>query len=139
MLNQIQLIGHLGRDPEVRQGANGTPVALLSLATSEHWTDDRGNRCEATEWHRVVLFRRLAEVAGEYLRKGSLVYVCGRIQSRQYTDNAGIERYMTEVVGDTMKMLGRAKDAQGTAASGRNAGGPQNGAPDEEADLDVPF
>jgi single-strand DNA-binding protein len=106
MLNKTQLIGHLGRDPELRQTKDGSTVANLSVATSERWTDAAGARQERTEWHRVVLFGRGAEIAGEYLSKGALVYLEGRLQTRQWQDQAGQERVSTEIVAERMKMLG---------------------------------
>lgn len=132
MLNKAQLIGHLGRDPEVRQSKNGQgAVANLTLATSERWKDKAGEAQERTEWHRVVLFGRTAEVAGEYLSKGALVYIEGRLQTRQWQDDAGQDRYTTEIVADKMKMLG---SKNGAAGQGQKA-------PASKADFDddLPF
>ena len=107
MLNQVQLIGRLGRDPEVRYMPNGEAVCNFSIATSESWNDRQtGQRTERTEWHNITLYRRLAEVAGQYLRKGALVFVQGKIQSRKYVDKNGIERTAYEIICDSMKMLG---------------------------------
>ncbi len=110
-INKVILIGTLGRDPEVRYAANGNPVANLSVATSEQWTDrNTGQRQERTEWHRVVIFGKLAEIAGQYLRKGSQVYLEGRLQTRKWTDQNGQDRWTTEVVIDqrgAMQMLDR--------------------------------
>ncbi|MBK1620246.1 single-stranded DNA-binding protein [Lamprobacter modestohalophilus] len=113
MLNKVQLIGHLGRDPEQRQTKDGNAVTTLSLATSERWKDQAGQRQERTEWHRIVLFNRSAEVAGQYLTKGSRVYLEGRLQTRQWQDQAGQERTTTEIIAERMTMLGNkgAKDA----------------------------
>lgn len=105
-LNKVQLIGNLGADPEVRYTQSGIATATLSVATTESWKDKDGNKQERTEWHRVVLYRRLAEVAGEYLRKGSSVYLEGKLQTRKWQDQNGQDRYTTEVVADEMKMLG---------------------------------
>lgn len=106
-LNKATLIGHLGHDPELRYMANGDAVAHLALATSETWKDKAtGQKKEATEWHRVVLYRKLGEIAGQYLKKGSLVYVEGRLQTRKWTGKDGIERHTTEIIADDMKMLG---------------------------------
>jgi single-strand DNA-binding protein len=109
-VNKVILVGNLGQDPEVRYMPNGGAVANITLATSESWRDKAtGEQKEKTEWHRVVLFGKLAEVAGEYLRKGSQVYIEGALQTRKWTDQAGVERYTTEVVvnvGGTMQMLG---------------------------------
>src|SRR5579883_96365 len=98
-VNKVILIGNLGRDPEVRTTQNGTKVANLSLATSENWRDkSTGERKEKTEWHRVVIFGTLADIAEKYLKKGSKVYVCGQLQTRKWTDQSGQEKYTTEVV-----------------------------------------
>ncbi|EAA1731229.1 single-stranded DNA-binding protein [Salmonella enterica subsp. enterica serovar Enteritidis] len=109
-VNKVILVGNLGADPEVRYMPNGGAVANITLATSETWRDKTsGEMKEQTEWHRVVLFGKLAEVAGEYLRKGSQVYIEGQLRTRKWTDQAGIEKYTTEVVvnvGGTMQMLG---------------------------------
>jgi single-strand DNA-binding protein len=107
MLNKVQLIGNLGRDPELRQASdNDTAIAHLAIATNERWKDKAGTPKERTEWHRVVLFGRPAEVAGEYLRKGALVYVEGRLQTRTWQDDSGAERHTIEIVAARMKMLG---------------------------------
>ena len=106
MLNQVQLIGRLGRDPEVRYMPNGEAVCNFSIATSENWKDANGQKQERTEWHNITLYRRLAEVAGQYLRKGSQVYIEGKIQSRKYMGKDGIERTAYEIIGSEMKMLG---------------------------------
>lgn len=112
MLNQAQIIGHLGRDPEIRYMPNGNAVANLAIATTEKWKDKEGNKQEATEWHRVSVFDKLAEVCGEYLRKGSLVYISGKIKTRKYTDKDGVEKYATEIQANEMKMLGGKPDGQ---------------------------
>ena len=105
-VNKVILIGNLGRDPEIRYMPNGGAVANLALATSEVWKDkNTGEQQEKTEWHRVVLFRRLAEIAGEYLKKGSKVYIEGKLQTRKWQDNQGQERYTTEIIGDELQML----------------------------------
>ena len=105
-LNKVILIGNLGRDPEVRYLPSGDAVANFSIATSENWKDRNGQRQERTEWHNITLYRRLAEVAGQYLKKGSQVYIEGKIQSRKYTDKQGAERTAYEIVCSEMKMLG---------------------------------
>lgn len=107
MLNKAQLIGHLGHDPEVRRTADGAPVANLSLATTERWTDKAGQPQERTEWHRVVLFGRSAEVAEQFLVTGALVYVEDRLQTRSWSTDDGQERQRTELVAERMKMLDR--------------------------------
>ena len=111
MLNKAALIGRLGRDPEVRHMPNGEAVCNFSIATSETWNDQHGQKQERTEWHAITLYRRMAEVAGQYLKKGSLVYIEGRIQSRKYTDKNGIERTAYEIIGSEMKMLGGGNDS----------------------------
>ncbi|HEK0674472.1 TPA: single-stranded DNA-binding protein [Proteus mirabilis] len=109
-VNKVILIGHLGQDPEIRYMPSGGAVANLTLATSESWRDKQtGEMKEKTEWHRVVIFGKLAEIAGEYLRKGSQVFIEGQLQTRKWTDQSGQDRYTTEVVvnvGGTMQMLG---------------------------------
>ena len=105
-LNKVQLIGNLGRDPEVRYMPNGEAVANFSIATSESWKDKNGERVTKTEWHNIALYRKMAEIAGQYLKKGSQVYIEGKIQSRKYTGKDGIERTAYEIIGSEMKMLG---------------------------------
>ena len=106
MLNKVILIGRLGRDPETRFMANGEAVCNFSVATSEKYTDKNGQRQEATEWHNVTMYRKLAEIAGQYLTKGSQVYIEGKIKSREYTDKNGVERTAYEIIANEMKMLG---------------------------------
>ena len=106
-LNKVTLIGYLGRDPERRVTAHGDAVTQLTLATTETWKDKAsGERKQTTEWHRVVLYRKLAEIAGEFLKKGSLVYVEGRLQTRKWTGRDEIERMAVEIIADDMRMLG---------------------------------
>jgi single-strand DNA-binding protein len=105
-VNKVILIGNLGRDPEVRYLPSGDAVANLNVATTEKWKDKNGEQQEQTEWHRVAFFGRQAEICGEYLRKGSQVYIEGRLQTRKWTDKDGNERYTTEIRGDRMQMLG---------------------------------
>jgi single-strand DNA-binding protein len=106
-VNKVILIGHLGADPEVRYSASGVAMTTLSLATNENWQDKQTNEWqERTEWHRLVLYRRHAEVAGQYLRKGSQIYVEGRLQTRKWQDQNGMDRYTTEIVVLDMQMLG---------------------------------
>lgn len=110
-VNRVILIGNLGRDPEVRNMPNGDAVANLAVATTDRWTDKAtGEKKESTEWSRVSLFGRLAEIAQQYLRKGSQVYIEGKLQTRKYTDKDGIERYATEIVGSVLQMLDRRGD-----------------------------
>ena len=138
MLNKTQLIGHLGRDPELRQTQDGLAVANLALATSERWKDKAGNPQERTEWHRVVLFGRTAEVAGEYLRKGALVYLEGRLQTRKWQDDSGQDRYTTEIVAERVKMLG-SKAGNGQSGQKQPAGDEPAGDPLAGFDDDIPF
>lgn len=132
MLNKAQLIGHLGRDPDLRYIPEGTAVANLAVATNENWRDKSGAKQERTEWHRVVLFGKVAEIAGEHLHKGSLVYLEGRIQTRKWQGEDGADRYTTEIVADQMRMLGGRK-GQEIGASTDVGSSPEAGAPDEEA------
>ena len=128
-VNKVILVGNLGQDPEVRYMPNGGAVANITLATSESWRDKQtGENKEITEWHRVVLFGKLAEVAGEYLKKGSQVYIEGQLRTRKWQDQGGQERYTTEVVvnvGGTMQMLGGRQ--QGGNAGAPAGGGAQSG------------
>ena len=112
MLNKVILIGRLGRDPETRHMPNGEAVCNFSVATSETWNDRNGQRVERTEWHNITMYRRLAEIAGQYLKKGSQVYLEGRIQSRKYQGKDGIERTAYEIIVNEMKMLGGGSDGQ---------------------------
>lgn len=134
MINKVFLLGNLGHDPEVRQTASGMPVADFSLATNRRWTDSDGSRREQTEWHHVVCFARLAQVAEEYLARGRQVFVEGRIQSRSWEHaQTGETRYRTEVIAERLQMLGR---PQGEGASEPRAG--EDSGPDPEDD-DIPF
>ncbi|HEZ3196993.1 TPA: single-stranded DNA-binding protein [Neisseria meningitidis] len=114
-LNKVILIGRLGRDPEVRYIPNGEAVCNFSVATSETWNDRNGQRVERTEWHNITMYRKLAEIAGQYLKKGGLVYLEGRIQSRKYQGKDGIERTAYDIVANEMKMLGGRNENSGGA------------------------
>src|SRR5437762_4829433 len=118
-VNKVILIGKLSKDPEVRFTATGSAIANITLATSESWKDKQtGENVERTEWHRVVFYQRLAEIAGEYLRKGSKVYLEGRLQTRKWQDkNSGQDRYTTEIIADNMQMLDGKGSGTGTGAS----------------------
>jgi single-strand DNA-binding protein len=118
-VNKVILIGNLGKDPEVRYTPNGLAVANITVATSESWKDKQsGENVERTEWHRVVFYQRLAEIVGEYLRKGSKVYVEGRLQTRKWQDKtSGQDRYTTEIIADSMQML----DSKGGSAGGESS------------------
>jgi single-strand DNA-binding protein len=153
-VNKVILIGNLGRDPEVRYLPSGDAVANLNLATTEKWKDKNGEMQEQTEWHRVAFFGRQAEICGEYLRKGSSVYVEGRLQTRKWQDKDGNERYTTEIRGDRMQMLsGRGggggrempdmdsapPDAASAAKKPAPAGGSKKSSGFDDMDDDIPF
>ncbi|MDQ3185444.1 MAG: single-stranded DNA-binding protein [Pseudomonadota bacterium] len=120
-VNKVILIGNLGKDPETRYMPNGDAVTNITLATTEAWKDKNGEKQEKTEWHRVTFYRKLAEIAGEYLKKGRPVYVEGRLETRKWTDKAGAERYTTEIIASDMKMLG-SKPGSGSYEAGDSRG-----------------
>ena len=129
-INKVILVGNLGNDPETRYTPSGAAVTTISVATSESWTDKQsGQKQERTEWHRVKFFGRLAEIAGEYLRKGSQVYIEGSIRTDKYTDKQGIERYSTDIIANEMQMLGGRGDGAGGGGGGQRSGGGERGAP----------
>ena len=140
MLNLAHIIGHLGRDPDVRYTADGTAVANLAVATNETWKDKDGEKQERTEWHRVVLFGKVAEIAAQFLKKGSLVYLQGRLQTRKWAGEDGQDRYTTEILAERMRMLGGKADTQtanGTpAAPVRSHQGPP---PRTASEAPIPF
>ena len=145
-VNKVILIGNLGRDPEVRYMPSGDAMVNISLATTENWRDKNGEKQEKTEWHRVVMFGKVAEIAGEYLKKGSPAYFEGRLQTRKWTDKEGQDRYTTEIVADRMQMLGsrsggsaRAMPDDEAAASSRPASTPQQGGGIDDLEDDIPF
>jgi|SRR5579863_8076915 len=122
-VNKVILIGNLGKDPEIRYAPNGGAVANVTVATSESWKDKAtGEKQERTEWHRVVFFGRLAEIVGEYLKKGAQVYLEGRLQTRKWQDKEGKERYTTEVVASEMQMLGSRQAGDASASFSQEAG-----------------
>ena len=122
-VNKVIIVGNLGSDPEVKQFANGGSVTRIAVATSEQWNDKQtGERREQTEWHRISLFNKLGEIAAQYLRKGSQVYIEGSLRTSKYTDQNGVERYATEIRADQMQMLGTAGGAQGGIANNNTAG-----------------
>lgn len=137
-LNKVILIGNLGKDPETRYLSNGEAVTNITVAASESWKDKNGEKQERTEWINVVFYRKLAEVAGQYLHKGSQVYIVGKLQTRKYTDKNGVDRYSTEVIADQMKMLGSKSNSSGDRQ-------PSNQAPSktangfEDMSDDIPF
>ena len=120
-VNKVILIGNLGRDPETRYMPDGGAITNISIATTEQWKDKNGEKQEKTEWHRVAFFGKLAEIAGEYLKKGSQVYVEGRLQTRKWQDKDGQDKYSTEVVANAMQMLGSRQGMGGGAAPDRDA------------------
>jgi single-strand DNA-binding protein len=148
-VNKVILVGNLGNDPEVRYLPSGNAVATLSVATTDNWKDKQtGERQERTEWHRVVLFNRLGEIAGEYLRKGSKVYLEGSLRTRKWQDKNGVERYTTEIVASELQMLdSRGSGAGADYASGGSSRSSQtsdtsNQAPEpmtQDFDDDIPF
>ena len=128
-VNKVILIGNLGRDPEVRYTPSGAAVCNVSLATTRNWkSKDSGERQEETEWHRVVFYDRLAEIAGEYLKKGRSVYVEGRLKTRKWQDKDGVEKYTTEIIAEVMQLLG---GREGGMGGGGGGGGEDSGYGDE--------
>lgn len=124
-VNKVILIGNLGRDPEVRYTPNGAAICNVTIATSRNWkAKDSGEKMEETEWHRVVFYDRLAEIAGEYLKKGRPVYVEGRLKTRKWQDKDGVEKYTTEIIADQMQLLGSREGAGGGAEEGGGGGAP---------------
>ncbi len=123
-VNKVILVGNLGKDPEIRYLENNASVANFTLATTEGYTKD-GQRIEQTEWHNIVMWRGLAEIAAKYLKKGSQIYLEGKIRTRSYDDKEGVKRYITEIVADTMTMLGRKGEGDGQQQGGYNQ--PQQG------------
>ncbi len=139
MVNKVILVGNLGRDPEIRSTTSGVPVANLSLATNRKWKDRDGNPQEQTEWHRVVVFGRQAEVAGQYLSRGRQIYVEGRIQTRSWEDrDTGETKYSTEVVCERFQMLGR-RDGNGSADPTQGGAPTASDTGPEPEDDDIPF
>ncbi len=150
-VNKVILVGNLGADPDTKYTAGGTAITNISIATSESWKDKQtGENQERTEWHRVVFFNRLAEIAGEYLRKGSQVYVEGKLRTRKWQDQSGQDRYTTEIVGNEMQMLG-SREGGGVARTAQQQPGgfrdnksvqsqqPAPAADDGFTDDDIPF
>lgn len=131
-INKVIIIGFCGRDPENRYLPSGEQVTSIAVATTDRWRDKAtGEQKEATEWHRCVFFGKLAEIAGQYLKKGVQVYVEGRLKTRKYTDKNGIERYQTEIIADQMQMLGQKHDGQQTKQNTYQAG--------KDGSDDIPF
>lgn len=130
-INKAIIIGSLGNDPEIRYSSGGDAIANMNIATTDSWKNKNGDKQEKTEWHRVVMYNKLAEIAGEYLKKGSKVYLEGRLQTRKWADKQGVDHYSTEIIANEMRMLGCK-----TAASGNNIE-----KKDDYADIedDIPF
>jgi len=145
MVNKVILVGRLGADPEVRYMQDGTMVTNFRLATDEQWKDKSGEKVQRTEWHRVVAFRKLAEICGNYLSKGRLVYIEGKMQTRSWEDKDGQKRFTTEIVASNMQMLeSKGGGRDDTGAGSREEGGAGSGVPpygggDQAPDEDVPF
>ena len=137
-INKVILVGNLGRDPEIRSTASGTTQATFSIATSERWEDkDSGEKREKTEWHRIVAWRRLAEICGNYLKKGSQVYIEGKLQTRKWTDQDNNERYTTEIIAQNLQIL----SSPGQQGGGYSQNFPDS-LPEEPSDIpedDIPF
>lgn len=149
-VNKVIIVGNLGQDPETKYSASGAAITNISVATSEVWKDKQtGQAQEKTEWHRIVLFNRLAEVAGEYLRKGSKVYVEGKLKTRKWKDQSGQDRYTTEIIAEELQMLDSRGDGQGgnqqsNAGRQQSAQSPRAPAPQQDPqmfdqDSDIPF
>ena len=127
-INKVILIGNLGKDPEVRYTPNGAAICNITLATTRSWKNkDSGDKVEETEWHRVVFYDRLAEIAGEYLKKGRPVYVEGRLKTRKWQDKEGVDKYTTEIVADNMQLLGGREGQGGEQGGGGGASGSSRG------------
>jgi single-strand DNA-binding protein len=139
MINKVILIGNLGADPEIRYTQNGTPVVNFRIATTERWKDQSGQQQEQTEWHNIVAWRRLAEICGEYLSKGSRVYIEGKLQTRKWQDQNGNDRYTTEIVANEMKMLTPRGASGGETGSGSGYGNDFPPEPPPSTGDDVPF
>jgi len=116
-VNKVILVGNLGADPEIRYTANGDAIVTLSIATSETFKDKEGNKKTNTEWHRVILFGQLAEIAGKWLKKGSSVYLEGKLKTRKWQDQQGNDKYTTEIIGDTLRMLGNKNESSSSSSN----------------------
>jgi single-strand DNA-binding protein len=134
-VNKVILVGNLGKDPEVRTLENGAKVANFTLATSESYKNREGQRVTQTEWHNIVLWRGLAEIAEKYLRKGNQVYIEGKIKTRSWDDKDGVKRYTTEILGDNLTMLGSRRDSDEDAPSPMENDAPDSDAGEEKDDL----
>lgn len=144
-VNKVTIIGNLGKDPELKFMPNGDAVCNFSVATTDTWKDKDGAKQERTEWHNIVMYRKVAEIAGEYLKQGSSVYLEGRLQTRKWQTKEGQDRYTTEIVADSMQMLGKKSDSEqgnGNESQQKHSEQKSNGyqkQPIDEIDDDVPF
>ena len=140
-INKVIIVGNLGNDPEIRTTPNGEMIANISVATSESWTDkNTGEKKTQTEWHRIVLYRRLAEIVGQYLTKGSQVYIEGRLKTRKWQDSNGQDRYTTEIQGDNLQMLGGRQDEPKQAKQSKAKPDPLSAAAEQDDFSDgIPF
>ena len=136
-LNKATLIGHLGQNPDTRYMPSGDAITTISIATTETWKDKNGQKREETTWHRITLFRKLGEIAAEYLKKGALVYIDGRIKTEEWTDKQGVKRYGTSIIAENMKMLGSKQS--GVSESPRQTSATQGVAAPQNFDNDIPF
>lgn len=139
MINKVILIGNLGADPEIRYTQNGAAVASFTVATTEKWKGQDGQMQESTEWHRIIAWQRLAEICGEYLSKGSKVYIEGKLQTRKWKDQSGNDRYTTEIVAREMKMLSPRTSSGGGGESGPGYGSGESFQEPPPMGEDVPF
>ncbi len=138
-VNKVILVGRLGTDPEIRYTQQGSAVANFNIATSEAWTDKSGEKQEKTEWHRIVVWGKTAELCSQYLAKGRQIFVEGRLQTRQWEDKDGGKRYTTEIVANTVQFLDRGQDKTGGAQPSQDFSAPELAAPSVSADEDIPF
>ena len=147
-VNKVILIGNLGKDPETRYMSNGEAVTNITLATTDTWKDKNGEKQEKTEWHRVTFYRKLAEIAGEYLKKGRSVYIEGRLETRKWTDKSGAERYTTDIIANDMKMLGNRSGSgsfespdheEDNSSSNRSSSAKGTTSGFDDMDDDIPF
>jgi single-strand DNA-binding protein len=138
---QVTILGNVGRDPDVKYGANGNAVVNVSVATSRKWKDKNDERHEETEWHRITFFGRSAEIIGEYVRKGNRLFVTGYLKTRKWTDKDGIEKYTTEIIGEQFQLLDRNDDADSEPAprASKPASKPQRAPAPDDGDDDIPF
>lgn len=137
-VNKVIIVGNLGRDPETRYSPSGDAITNIAVATTESWKDkNTGEKKEQTEWHRIAFYRKLAEIAGQYLKKGSAVYIEGKLQTRKWNDKEGVERYTTEIIADSMQMLGGGTKSDDAAP--RQQSKQQFSTPDNFVSDDVPF